>query len=107
MPPLRRIAEKGLTGCVLGEDTILFSRREGVWKHEDIETDAWLVFVGRDDAGVVTGFAVSEATTLKVGGKEVFASDTRVTAAGVPGEVVTDDGGEWRATQAERGMPTD
>ena len=61
--------------------------------------------MSRDDAGGETGFAVSEATTLKVGGEEIFAAEKRVTAARAKGKVVIDDGGEWSATGAERGMP--
>ena len=49
--------------------------------------------MSRDDAGGRTGFAVSEATTLKVGGKEIFTAEKRVTAAGAKGKVVTDDAG--------------
>jgi hypothetical protein len=105
MPSLERIAEENLWGAKLGRDVILFSKREGTWKHEGIETDAWLAYVSRDDAAGETGFAVSEATTLKVGGEEIFAAKNRVTAAGAKGKVVVDDGGEWSATGAERGMP--
>ncbi|MHC4402156.1 MAG: heparinase II/III domain-containing protein, partial [Planctomycetota bacterium] len=92
-------------GAKLGQDVILFSKREGRWKYGDVETDAWLVYVSRDDTGGETGFAVSEATTLKVGGEEIFTAEKRVTAAGTNGKVITDDGGEWSATGAERGMP--
>ncbi len=105
MPAMKRIAEDRLWGAKLGEDTILFSRRQGTWKHGDIETDGRLVYVRRDEGGKPTGFAVAEATTLKVAGEEIFESDRRVTAAGSPGESVTDDGGEWRTSSAERGMP--
>jgi hypothetical protein len=105
MPRVERVIEDGLWGAKLGEDTILFSRRDGIWKHGDIETDARLVYVRRSEAGKVTGFSIGEATVLKVGGKQIFESSKRVTAAGSEPEVVIDDGGEWRATSAKRGMP--
>ena len=43
----------------------------------------------------MTGFAVAEATILRVKDETVHESERRVTAAGPP--LVTDDGGEWRA----------
>ncbi len=94
MPQIKRIAEDDLWGAKLGEDTILFSRREGLWKYEDVETDADLVYLRRNDKGEVTGFAAGEATTLKVGGKVIFKSDRKVTASGSGDEIVTDDGGK-------------
>ncbi len=103
MPPLKRISETDLWGVVLGADTILFSRRDGMWTYGDIETDGRLVYVRRDEAGAVTGFAVGEATKLTVAGQKLLESKLKVTAAGP--ELVVDDGGEWRATSAQRGMP--
>ena len=104
MPKWKRIEEGNLTGVTIGADTILFSRNRGVWKYKDIETDGRLVYVTRAGGGKVTGWAVAEATVLSVGGKSIFASPgRRVTAAGPP--AVQDDGGDWRATQVQRGMP--
>ncbi len=105
MPPVTRIAEDGLWGAKLGDDTILFSRREGTWTYGDIETDARLVYLNRNKAGQVASFTVGEGTILRVGGKEVFASEQKVSASGTGGQVTIDDGGEYRATSAERGMP--
>ena len=60
----------------------------------------------REGKSEVTDFAVGEATTLSVGGQKLFSSPgLKVTAAGEPGQVKTDDGGEWRATESQRGMP--
>ncbi len=106
MPELERIVEKDLWGAKLKNDTIVFSQRKGLWKYEDIETDARLVFLSRDDQGKVLGFAVGEGTTLKVAGEAIFTSDKVLSGAGGAGIVtVTDDGGEWRASAAGRGMP--
>ena len=105
MPGIEKIAASDLWGFTMGEDTVLFSRREGTWKHGDIETDARLVYVRRDEGGKVTAFAAGEATTLKVAGKKLFESKKKVTAAGGEPKIVTDDGGAWRATSAKRGMP--
>jgi len=105
MPSLERIVEEKLWGTRLGQDITLFSKREGSWKYEEVETDARLVYVGRDEASGEIEFAVSEATTLKVGGEGIFTAEKRVTAAGTKGKSVTDDGGEWRLTGPTRGMP--
>ena len=103
MPAYERIAAEDLRGVKIAGDLILFSRRPGVWKHGDIETDARLLYLTGDVDG--RSYAVAEATVLKVAGKTLFESDKRVTAAGGPDGKVTDDGGAWRATSAARGMP--
>jgi len=102
MPPMERIAEDGLWGAKVGGDLILFSRHEGIWRYGDVETDARLVYLRSSDREP-TGFAVAEATTLRVGDRRVFESDRRLTASGPP--IATDDGGHWRETAAQRGMP--
>ena len=106
MPGVEKIAENDLWGFTMGGDTVLFSRRDGTWKHGDIETDARLVYVRRA-AGKVTAFAVGEATTLSAAGKKLFTSKKKVTAAGPGPEIVIDDGGAWRESGPERGMPLD
>ncbi len=55
-------------------------------------------------AAKVVPKALAEATVLDIGGRNLLTSPGRkVTAGGPP--AVQDDGGEWRATQAQRGMP--
>ncbi len=103
MPAIERISEKDLWGAKMQGDLVLFSRREGVWKFGDVETDARLVYVSRDEAGEVIAYAAAEATILKVAGHTIIESATKVTAAGP--ELTTDDGGEWRASSVDRGMP--
>jgi hypothetical protein len=102
MPAMERIAEDDLWGAKIGGDLILFSRRPGTWQYGDARTDARLLYL-RTAGADVTGFAVAEATSLRVGGAELFESPQRITATGPP--AVTDDGGHWRETAAERGMP--
>jgi len=107
MPKIEKIAENDLWGFTMGEDTVLFSRRDGTWKHGEVETDGRLVYMRRDRGGKVTTFAVGEATTLSAAGKKLFTSKKKVTAAGTGAEVVTDDGGAWRKSGPKRGMPLD
>ena len=103
MPAYQRITAKDLHGVRIADDLILFSRRDGIWKHGDIETDARLVYLTGE--GGQMKYALAEATVLKVAGKTLFESNKRVTAAGGPGGKATDDGGAWRATGPARGMP--
>ncbi len=71
MPPMERIAAEGLWGVKIGEDLIVFSRREGIWKLGDVESDARLLYL-RLAGGVATGFAVAHATSVRVGDKRIF-----------------------------------
>ncbi len=108
MPDSKRIIEKDLWGIRMDGDTILFSRRTGVWKYQDIETDANLVYVRRNPKGEVPGFAIGEGTRLAVGGKDLFSAKKTVTASGdAISKIVSDDGGAWRSTSPARGLQVD
>jgi len=102
MPEIKRITEDGLWGFRSGEDLVLFSRRDGTWRYGEISTDARLLYLRRQE-DKVTGFALAEATLLRVGSETRHEAKRRVTAAGPP--LVTDDGGEWRSSGPMRGMP--
>ena len=80
-PTVTRIEVGDLAGFELNDDLVLFSKSAGLWIHEDVQSDARMIYLDRSVPGEVK-YLVAGATILRVQGVEVFSSALATTASG-------------------------
>ena len=80
-PTVTRIDDGNLAGFELGGDLVLFNKAGGVWVHDDIQSDARMIYLDRSNPGEIS-YLVAGATTLHVDGEEIFSAPTATTASG-------------------------
>ncbi len=80
-PAVTRIDGNDLAGFELNDDLVLFNKAGGPWTYQDVQSDAQMIYLDRSVPGEVS-YLVAAATTLSVGGVDIFSAGSATTASG-------------------------